>query len=134
MAQNPLLMEEVTIGAEFARQFHDFMPFQAVFWLQVDEDEYRYLYLATKAINGGGKLRLAYGEVIRLARDLDSFYLDADHVKVIGTDDPIAQAAIALNDRFGHRKLGTRIGGQMLGDAYAANGFLYPANLETVGR
>ena len=133
MNQIPLLMEEITIGAELARQFHEFTPVQAAFLLQVAEDEYRYLYLATEAINDGGKLGLAYEEVIRLARELDSFYLESNHVKVIGTDNPMAQAAIAMNDRYGNHKLGIRIGSQMLGDVYAANGFLYPANLQAVG-
>ena len=54
--------------------------------------------------------------------------------QMIGTNAPIAQAAIAMNAEFPIDNQGTRIGGQMMGDAYAANGFLYPANLQAPER
>ena len=53
---------------------------------------------------------------------------------MIGTNDPIAQAAIAMNAEFSSDNQGIQIGGQMMGDAYAANGFLHPANLQAPER
>ncbi len=133
MAQNSLLNEEVVAGAELARQFNDYMPVKAAFWLKIHEDAQRYLYISTQGVDEG-KLDLAYGEVLRLGQKMGSIFLDPFHVKLIGTQDPLAKAAQAMHDRFAGDNLGTRMGGHMFGGSFIDEGYLYPTNLEAAGR
>lgn len=133
MAQNLLLREQIDAGAELVREFHTYMPVRAAFWLTIPEDYYRYLYIATEGVDEG-KLDLGYDEVLRLGQAMNSIYLDPFHVKLIGTQDSLAKAAVAKNERSDSEALGTRMGSHMFGGVFIEDGFLYPVNLQAAGR
>ncbi len=133
MAQDALLKEAIDDGADLARQFNDIMPVKAAFWLKVSDDEHRCLYLATEKVDDG-RLDLAYGEVLRLAQQMNSIYLDPFEIKLIGTQDPLTKAAVHFNNRFPNENLGTRMGSHLFGGVNIDDGYLYPSNLQAAGR
>jgi len=122
-----LVSEEIDAGAELAREFDKFKPVSAAFWLKASDDDQRYLYVASEEIDDTN-FDLAYGEVLRLAAKMHSIYLDPFRVKVISADDPLAQAAMEIHNRFPGR-MATRFGGKMFGGVSVDDVFIYPSPL-----
>jgi hypothetical protein len=127
MDQGPLVIEEIDAGAKLAREFDRFEPVKAAFWLKASDEEQRYLYLASDQIDDTN-FDVAYREVLRLADQLRSPYLDPFRVKVIGGDDPLAQAAVEINRRF-PGPMPTRFGGKVFGGISVEDVYVYPSPL-----
>lgn len=120
-------MEEIDAGAELVREFDKYAPVKVAFWLKASDEEQRYLYIASEQINDTN-LDVAYGEVLRLAQQMQSPYLDPFRVKLIGAENPLAQAAAEVNRRYpGH--LATRFGGKTFGGVSVDDVYLYPSPL-----
>lgn len=125
MDQGPLVIEEIDAGAELVKQFDSCRPVMAAFWLKASEEPYRYLYIASERIDDTN-FDVAYGEVLRLVEKIRSPYLNPFRVKVISADDPLAQAAVTINERFPGRT-GTHFGGRSLGGIGVDDVYIYPS-------
>ncbi len=128
MDQGPLVMEEVDMGAKLAREFDNYAPIKVAFWLKASDDDHRYLYLASDQIDDTN-FDLAYGEVARLSDRFRSPFFDPFRVKVISSQDPLAQAAVDINRRF-PTQIPTRLRGQMIGGIFVDDVYIYPPTLQ----
>jgi hypothetical protein len=120
-------MEEIDAGAELVREFDKYAPVEVAFWLKASDEEQRYLYIASEQINDTN-LDVAYGEMLRLAQQMQSPYLDPFRVKLIGAQNPLAQAAAEVNRRFPGR-VATRFGGKSFGGLSVDDVHIYPSPL-----
>ena len=127
MDQGPLVNEEIDAGAELARQFDKYEPVKAVFWLKASDDPHRFLYIASERINDKN-FDVAYGEVLRLVDIMRSPYLNPFRVKVIGAADPLAKAAVDINQRFPSR-MANRFRGESFGGISVDDVYIYPTPL-----
>lgn len=125
------MTEEIDAGAELTREFDKYRSVKAAFWLKTSDEEQRYLYIASDQINDTN-LGVAYGEMLRVANQMQSPYLDPFRVKLICGDDPLAQAAVDIHERFpsprASRFGGTSFGGLSVDDVYV---YPYPSPLPT---
>ncbi|MSU78453.1 MAG: hypothetical protein EXS16_10205 [Gemmataceae bacterium] len=121
MDRGPLVNEEINAGAELVREFDKFEPVKGAFWLKADDEEQRYLYIASDRIDGTN-IDVAYGAILRLTKRIRSPYLDPFRVKLINAKDPLAKAATDINSRFPNRIAGRfaagSFGGLSVDDAY----------------
>jgi hypothetical protein len=127
MGQEPLVSEEIKAGAEFIRQMDASTPVKAAFWVKESEAGPWYLYLASDQI-GDQTLDAAYGEVLRLAGQMASPYLDPFQVKLISTSDPLAQAALDIHRRY-PGIMATRFGSKNFGGMGVEGVYLYPESV-----
>lgn len=123
-------MEEIDAGAELVRQFDRFEPVKAAFWLKASDDEHRYLYIASDRI-AHTNLDQGYAQVVRLANKMPTPYLDPFRVKLVGAEDPLAKAAVGINERFPGR-MATRFGGMTFGGINVDDVYIYPSPLPAV--
>jgi len=127
MDQGPLVREEAEAGGELVRRLDAHFPVRAAFWLKDSEEGRWYLYIASDQINDN-TLNAAYGEVLRLADEMDSPYLDPFQVKLIPASDPRSQAAMDIHRRY-QPKRATRLGGTSFGGMGVSDVYLYPASV-----
>jgi hypothetical protein len=127
MDQSPLVMEEINAGAEIVRQFENYEPVKVAFWLKASDDDHRYLFIASDKIDDTN-FDIAYGEVLRLSKKLQSIYLDPFRIKLINTKDPLAKAAVDIHQRF-RSQLATRFGGKSFGGISVDEVYIYPSTL-----
>jgi hypothetical protein len=127
MGQGSLVSEETDAGAELVRRLDSDIPVQAAFWVKDSEEGRWYLYIASDQIDDKN-VKVAYGEVLRLAARIDSPYLDPFQVKLIPTSDPLAQAALSLHRRY-PGTVATRLGGQNFGGSGVEGVYIYPASV-----
>ena len=130
MDQEPLVNEQVEAGKEFIAKFNEYVPVHAAFWLKATEDSSWYLYVASDRINDQN-FDVAYGEVLRLAPTLEDPNFDPFRVKVIGVDDPLAKAALAVYKRSAGR-VPTRVRASDFGPMGAEAVYLYPPLIAAV--
>ena len=129
MDQSPLVNEETEAGAEFVEQFDKKMPVKVAFWLKPSAAGQWYLYIASDQIDEQS-LDRGYREVLRLANQSPSPYLEPLRVKLIPSSDPLALAALEFHRRFPYRgptRLGRRLELETFGGSSVDGVFLYPA-------
>jgi hypothetical protein len=97
--QRPLVTEQIEAGAEFLDRLAECLPISAAFWLKTDEGERWHLYIVSDRIKDGASMA-GYAEVAQVQREMDNPYVDLFRVRLIGSDDPLAQAAFAMHRRF----------------------------------
>ncbi len=117
-------MEEIDAWADLIREFDKYAPVSVAFWLKASDDDHWYLYIASDQITDAN-LGVAYGEVLRLVGQTTSSSLDPFRVKIVSTGDPLAQAALEINQRFPGR-LATRYGGRYFGGITVDGVYIYP--------
>lgn len=127
MDQGPLVMEEIEAGADLVREFDNHEPVKAAFWLKANDEQNRFLYIASDGISAAN-LDVAYGEILRVVAQQQSPYLDPFRVKLIGTNHPLAQAAMDVHQRFPGR-MATRQGGGTFGGESVDDVYIYPLPL-----
>jgi hypothetical protein len=125
MDQSPLVTEQIDAGARFLTEFEKKIPVTAAFWLRANEEDSGYFYLASDEFNDE-KLRVAYGEVLRVAREMRDPNFDPFRVKLIRPSDPLAKAAVDVLQRFPGR-MPTRIYRSDFGGSSVDEVYLYPA-------
>jgi hypothetical protein len=124
MDRRPLVNEQIEVGEEFVRRFHNYMPVKAAFWVKPADVDRWDLYIAADQI-GDGDLRPAHMEVFRLAGELQDPYLDPFRVWLIPGDDRLTRAVLDAHWRS-HGKKPIRYFESML-DGMAIDGaYLYP--------
>ncbi len=121
------MIEETDVGGELVRRLDKSVSVKAAFWVKDSEEGHWYFYIASDQINDNN-LGLAYAEVLRLADQIASPYLDPFQVKLISTSDPLAQAALEILTRF-PRKMPIRIGGMNFGGLGVDSVYIYPASV-----
>ena len=124
MDQGRLVNEEIEGGAELARRFDDFAPVKAVFWLKASDSPYRYHYIASDHINDSN-FDIAYGEILRLGRQIQSPSINPFRVKVVNSQEPVAKAAVDINQRFGGKKA-IRLSEELFGGMSVDDVYIYP--------
>ncbi len=130
MDQGPLVAEETDAGAELVRQFDKYSPVKAAFWVKGSDEGRWYLYIASDQFDDRN-LDVAYGEILRLAGQMASPYLDPFQVKLIASSDPLAKAVSEIHQRYpGHSA--TRFGGKNLGGMGVEGAFIYPSSVTTL--
>src|SRR5438128_1844588 len=124
MDKSPLVTEQIDAGAWLIREFGKTIPVQAAFWLKERDDEEWYLYLASDQINDSN-FDHAYGEVLRITGGQQNPWLDPFQVKVTGTGDPVAKAALAIQKKY-PGKIPTRYHGRQFGGLSVEEVYIYP--------
>ncbi len=124
------MTEETDAGAELVRRLDRSFPVKAAFWAKDSDGGPWYLYVASDRIQDN-TIDAAYREVLRLAEEIGSPYLDPFQVKLISTSDPLAQAALDIHRRF-PAKIATRLRGTSFGGMVADGVYLYPASVTTL--
>jgi hypothetical protein len=127
MDQSSLVTEEIDAGTKFLCEFDKYEPVTAAFWLKSSDEDFRYLYVASNQIDDSN-FDVAYGEVLRVANEMRSPYLDPFRVKLVNTKNPLAKAAIDVNQRFPGR-IPTRFGGKSFGGTSIDDVYIYPSPL-----
>jgi hypothetical protein len=100
MDHEPLVKEQIEAGGKFLSEFDNYAPVGVAFWLKENERRRWYLYVVSDEITDENFDR-AYGEVIRLANQLQDPDFDPFRVKVRGVDDPLAKAALEVRRHYG---------------------------------
>jgi hypothetical protein len=94
-----LVKEQIDAGARFLREFDKYAPVRVAFWLRKSDRRFGHLYVVSDQITAEN-FDFAYGEVVRLTGQMPDPYFDLFRVKVLGTDDPLAKAALDARHRY----------------------------------
>ena len=130
MDQSPLLSEETNAGAELVRRLDKSVPVKAAFWVKDGDGGRWYLYIASDQFENHN-LDVGYGEVLRLAAEIESPYVDPFQVKLIPASDPLAQATLEIHRQYPSR-MATRLGANNFGGSGVDAVFIYPASVATL--
>jgi hypothetical protein len=93
MDQGSLVMEQIEAGNRFLREFEKSTRVVVAFWLKEGEDGQWNLYVASDRFDKG-KLGMAYGEVLRIAKEMKDPYFEPFQVKLVGLAEPTVRAAL----------------------------------------
>lgn len=132
MDYEPLVTEQIEAGAVFLREFDKFAPVRVAFWLKESERRYWHLCVASDEITDDN-LDQAYREVIRIGAELRDPWFDPLRVKVIGSDDTLAKAALTRQRPYPGRTL-PRVYDTLFGDVMADEVYIYPLPIPATGR
>src|SRR5262245_36303970 len=125
MDTNPLVTEEIEAGVELIQRFQDSMPVEAAFWLNPAEEGRWALYIVLPKIDVADYDR-GFAEILRLVREMQTPYIDPFQVRLIGSDDPLAKAAIEVNRKY-PGPMPTRFRGKDFGGVPVEEVYIYPA-------
>ncbi len=129
MGENLPVTEQIDAGADFIRDFNDYIPVSVACWISPAESDDLFLYIASDDIDDNN-FDVAYGEVLRKLSDKKSQWLDPFQVKLVNSSDPIARNAIEIRDRYPARQPikydGSSLGGMSIDSAY-----IYSSNFAT---
>jgi hypothetical protein len=124
MDQVPLVGVQIDDGGTLvARLMQKGFPVTAASWVKESDGGPWYLYLVSPAADSLGP-REGYRRVQEVIRQMPSFAVGLTEVKLIGTEDSVAQAIIAIRDRFPGRG-STWFPGNHLGDLAIDGAFVY---------
>ena len=124
MGEELLVNEQIDAGADFVRDFNDYVPISVACWVIPADSEDVFLYIASDSIDDSN-FDIAYGEVLRKLSGRKNQWLDPFQVKLVNSSDPIAQDAIDIRDRY-PAPLVTRYGGSSLGGTSIDGACIYP--------
>jgi hypothetical protein len=124
MDQEPLVIEQIEAGRKFIEEFDKHVPVRAAFWLKVNEDSGWYLHVASDQITDEN-FDVLYGEVASVAKNIEDPNFDLFRVKLIGTHDPFARAALSLHKQSKAR-VATHIRGRSFGGMGVEGVYVYP--------
>src|SRR5207237_736572 len=93
MDQGSLVMEQIEAGNRFLREFERSTPIVVAFWLKEGEDGRWNLYVASDRFDKG-RFGQAYGEVLRIAKEMKDPHFEPFRVKLVGLTEPTVRAAL----------------------------------------
>lgn len=99
----PLVGDEIDAGKKFLELLNDSRRVIAACWLRRSDDEERYLYVSLDGLTVENR-RDTYGEVLRVASEIQEYVVDPFRVKLIVPEDPIAKAVADLYRQYPGRK------------------------------
>lgn len=123
MGQDLLVTEQIDAGAEFLRDFNNYVPVSVACWVNPAESESVFLCIASDEIDDSN-VDVAYGEVLRRLGTRRSQWLDPFQVKLLNSSDPIAKDAIQIRDRY-PAKIPTRYNGASIGGMSIKSAYIY---------
>jgi len=118
------VIEETEAGAELIRRFQEYMPVDAAFWLNPSEEGGWALYIASPQMDVAN-FDLGFAEILRLVHEMQTPYIDPFQVRLIGSDDPLAKAAIESNRKY-PGPMPTRFRGKSFGAVPVEEVYIYP--------
>jgi hypothetical protein len=127
MDQIPLVSQQIDDGKRLiAGLLEEGIPVTGAFWVKESEGGWWYLYIATLLVGRSGATLPAYARINRVIRQMPQpFGIDTSEVKAVAPSDPIAEAALALQERHpGNR--GFFFEGSQLGGKYIEAAYIYP--------
>lgn len=127
MDQRILVTEETSAGSELIQRLNSTLPIQAAFWLKDADEGQWYLYLASDQLADGG-VREGYGRVIEAHNAKPNIYLNPMRVKLISLNDPMAQKALEIYERY-PEYAPTFLGARNFGGLSIEEGYLYPQSI-----
>jgi hypothetical protein len=128
----PLVIEETEAGAELIRRFQKSMPVDAAFWLNPSEEGGWALYIASPRMDVAN-FDLGFAEILRLVHEMRTPYIDPFQVRLIGSDDSLAKAAVDIKRKF-PGPTSTRFRGKNFGGVPVDEVYIYASTqLATVG-
>jgi hypothetical protein len=130
MDQIPLVIDQIDAGTKFLNEFQSYLPIHVAFWLKEAEEGDWNLYVVSDQITEDN-FDVAYGEVVRIAGQLRDPWFDPFQVKLIGANDPLAQAALDIQRRFPGR-MPTRFHGKTFGGLSVDEVYIYPSPVPVV--
>jgi hypothetical protein len=127
MDQEALVRDQIDAAAKFIGEFQKYLPVEASFWLRDANDGDWSLYVVSDRITDDN-FDVAYGEVLRIAQHLQDPSFDPFQVKLIGQDDPLAEAAREIQQRYPGR-IPTWYHGNTFGGMSVDRVYIYPPPL-----
>ncbi len=124
MGEELLVNEQIDAGADFVRDFNDYLAVSVACWVIPAESDDVFLYIASDDIDDSN-FDVAYGEVLRRLSGKKSRWLDPFQIKLVNSSDPIAHDAIEIRDRY-PAPLVTRYGGSSIGGMSIDGACIYP--------
>ncbi len=124
MGEELLVDEQIVAGADFVRDFNDYVPVSVACWVIPADSDDMFLYIASDDIDDSN-FDVAYGEVLRKLSGKKSPWLDPFQIKLVNSSDPIARDAIRIRDRYS-APLATRYGGSSIGGTSIDGAYIYP--------
>jgi hypothetical protein len=88
-----LVTAQINAANEFLTEFQKYAPAVVAFWARNSDDGEWGLYVALEALDED-KLRVAYGEVLRISSETNDPNFDPFHVKLVGLQHPLARYAL----------------------------------------
>ncbi len=131
MDQSTLVAEQLDAGAEFVERMGKYVPLSAAFWGKRPDDE-PMLYIASEKITDQN-FDVAYGEVLRIAAEMQNPNFDPFQVKIIWMNDPMTQDAISICHKF-PLKLPTRIARKVFGGRSMDEVYIYPVEVPVTAK
>ncbi len=88
-----LVNEQIEVGRKVIAEFEKLLPVKIAFWLKETDRAFWYLHLASDSINPY-TLRDAYDKLCMIVSLIRDPNLDPFRINLIGSDDPLAIAAM----------------------------------------
>jgi hypothetical protein len=127
MDQGTLVEMQIDDGQRLLdRLADDGVAVTAAAWVKEGEGGQWFLYIATPLVGADGATRPAYRRLNTLMRELqkEAFWIDPLEVKLIGADDPVTRAVVAVRDRHPGRAP-TWFRGDRLGELATEEAYIY---------
>jgi hypothetical protein len=124
MDPSPLVIQQIDAGARFLGEFQKYAPIQSAFWLKETDEEEWNLYVVSDQITDDN-FDAAYGEVVRIAGQLQDPWFDPFQIKFSGVDEQLAKALLEIQKKYAGR-LPTRYRGRQLGGVNVEEAYIYP--------
>jgi hypothetical protein len=124
MDKNALVTEEIDAGAELIQRFQEHMAVDTAFWLNPSDDGSWLLYIASPRMDVA-KFDIGFAEILRLVHEMKTPYIDPFQVRLIGSDHPLARAAIEMGRRYSGT-MPTRFRGTSFGGVPVEEVYIYP--------
>lgn len=93
MDTGTLVAEQLATGNRFLSELEKSIRVVVAYWLKEEEEGEWHLFVASDRFNGG-KIGKAYEEVMRIAEEMQSRSFSGFQVKLVGLNEPIAQAVL----------------------------------------
>ena len=113
MDQGSLVVDQISAAAAFLSEIEKSLPVKIASWVKAFDEGKWTLFVASDKINQEN-VREAYGEVLRLAREMPELGIDPFDVKLAGGDDPVATALLEIRGRYPATRLRTHYRGLAL--------------------
>jgi hypothetical protein len=124
MGEELLVKEQIDAGAEFVRDFNDYVAVSVACWVIPADSDNLFLYVASDDLDDSN-IHVAYGEVLRRLSGKGSQRLDPFQIKLVNSSDPVARDAIQIRDRYPTMRL-TRYHGTLIGGINIDGAYIYP--------
>jgi hypothetical protein len=124
MDQDSLVTEQIDVAAEFLAEFEKTYSVASAFWLRKSGESSWYLYVSSPDYTSED-LDTAYGQVLRLAQQINNPYFDPFKVKLILVSNPLSVSAVEILKRFPGR-MATRLRQRDFGGVGADEVYVYP--------